>query len=146
METSHHFLLLSTFVVSLFSLGGCDSDAEPVEFGNASFTIEDSEDCIDAFNGMYLTNQANNRGWDEEDINAFCAEVADIAVEYNDNETLTVVTFAGTAQVTEEQLQGSWFVSAVGYNIDALRSWGEHTRSRSDSYLRSRCPRGCGGW
>lgn len=117
---------LRVCIVITLLLSACDAPvSDLVEFADASFSLESGDDCVAAFEGAHLSRAAAERGWDADDIDAFCTELADVATEYADGETLTTLTLAGTAQVSDEALQSAWFVSATGYDLDELRAWGE---------------------
>lgn len=91
--------MATTLVGALVACGPSTTDDDEqaeADFADASFKIEESSDCVEAFDGRFLSRLAEERDWTEDDIDAFCTELADIADEYaTDDSTLTTVTFAG---------------------------------------------------
>ncbi len=132
---NQHLRTLSALalVTSFSVLTACDESSSPgedqIEEAEASFVLTDATDCESAFDGPWLSELADERDWTDEDVAAFCAELADIAETYTDSSTLTTVTVAGVGQLDGEEFETSYFVGAAGYDLDAIREWGEASRS-----------------
>ena len=132
-KLSYHALLIMTLpCLAMSACGGTDSN-DDTEVADATFALSESIDCVDAFASRpFLVRLAENRQWGTEEIEAFCAEVEDIASIYADESTLTAMTIAGVGALNGESIDTAYFIGAAGYDLSAIGDWlGEVRASRA---------------
>ncbi|MEO1228952.1 MAG: hypothetical protein AAFZ18_08610 [Myxococcota bacterium] len=115
--------LLSLAGLSMAAACGGSEDTE-VEVANAEFALTSTTDCTQAFaTRAFLIRLTEEKGWGDEEISAFCAEVDAVAATYAESSTLTVMTVAGIGQLQGETLQTAYYVGVAGYDLTAVQSW-----------------------
>ncbi len=120
------------FAVPFLAVTACGgtSDEAQVEVAEAAFALSNSNDCIDAFaTRPFLIRLTENRGWGQEEIEAICAEIEDVATTYANNSTLTVLTVAGVGNLDGDTLETAYFIGAAGYDLTEVRAWLDKVRA-----------------
>jgi hypothetical protein len=120
------------FLSALVVLGGAgcrfaNDDDTPVAgeedlVADASFSLETAGDCVAAFDTRpFLSLVASRRGWDETDIQSFCASLETIKNAYVNDATFTTVTVAGGGRLEGDALTGSYYIGVTGYDLTEIR-------------------------
>ena len=108
----------------LMACGQPEDSQVDIEFADSSFALTSANDCVRAFSDQpFLRQLASKNSWGAEEIGAFCDEVESIAAVYANNATMTVLTVAGAAVRSGQDLGAAYYLGVAGYDLTAIRTW-----------------------